>query len=457
MTHIETRFQTRTGRGVALAAATLGVLLGTACTVTNPGPVNDEFLTLPAAQEGFVNGGEERLNEAFGYIVYSTAFVSREVFPGGTIGSYGFNVNFQAGNMDWTESGPNGAYANIQQARWVSEEAVRRLTDEGNADPKLLYRAYLDGGYANRILGENWCESVIDGGALGPGDVYFKRAEDEFSSALQLAPTQEDKYAALAGRAQVRMWLGDWAGAVSDATQVPDDFNYYLEMDFSHSANPDQRNQIFFGGASKPYRSYSIRFTYYDDYYDQTGDPRTPWASYPIPTDNVCVGSLQGYGGVPCTQQRKYLTEDDDIRLSSGHEMRLIEAEAMLVNGDWQGAMAKINALRATVISDKTGQPLEPWTASSLDEAWTRLKRERGIEMWLEGRRMGDQRRWEPIIGQPATPGNLELPDFESLSTLFTQYPRGREVTEGSPQPRVLCFNISNDERNSNPNIPDHS
>ena len=80
------------------------------------------------------------------------------------------------------------------------------------------------------------------------------------------------------------------------------------------------------------------------------------------------------------------------------------------------------------------------------------LEWERAIELLLEGRRMGDQRRWE------GTPGSYELPNFEARSTLFVQNPRGREAVEGQAQgARLLCYNISNTERNTNPNIPDVS
>ena len=67
---------------------------------------------------------------------------------------------------------------------------------------------------------------------------------------------------------------------------------------------------------------------------------------------------------------------------------------------------------------------------------------------------MGDQRRWEPTLGQQKTPGNLELPNFEARSKLFSDYPRGRELTQGQTNPRSLCYNISDTERNTNENIP---
>jgi starch-binding outer membrane protein, SusD/RagB family len=445
----------RSRRGAGTAALTLLAALGlSACEVTNPGPVNDEFLTLEAAQQGFVNGSKERLTRAVGWLAYSTALISREIFPGGQTGSYGHSVQHQAGSHAWSSSGPNSEYNNAQQARWVGEEAVRRFKEVGNVPPARLAEAYLWAGYANRVLGENWCEAVIDGGELQPGKTYFERAEKHFSDALALNPPANTRLAALAGRAQARMWLNNWSGAVADAGQVPDSYNFMLEMDIS-AGNTAQRNHLVFASSSSPYRSFSVRFTFFDAYYNDTGDPRVPWGRYALATDTLCVGSLQGLGRVPCTRQLKYRTENDDIRLAGGREMRLIEAEALLRDGNWQGAMTKINAVRASITSEKTGQPLQPWTATNLNEAWTMLKRERGIELWLEARRMGDQRRWEPIIGETNTPGSADVPNFEARSSLFVSNPRGRELNDGEIQPRVLCYNISNTERNTNPNIPD--
>jgi hypothetical protein len=323
------------------------------------------------------------------------------------------------------------------------------------------------------MLGENYCEAVIDGGALQPGSTYFTRAEKHFTDAIAAAPSttagNAHRLAAYAGRAQVRLWLKNWAGATSDAAMITDmNWKFDQPMDFATGADANQRNHLYFGAASTPYRSYSVKFTFYEQYYNDTGDPRTPWIKYTLASDTLCVGSLQGYGRVPCLRPWKYKTENDAMRLASGREMRLVEAEALLQGGagNIAAAMAKINQVRTSIRSDKAGNAaLAAWPVpATLAEAWTLLKRERGIELWLEMRRMGDQRRWDE--GQ--TPGSYELPRFEDVRTatggnggsLFRQYLRGRAVKEGGTEldtPRQLCYNISNDERNSNPNIPDYS
>jgi hypothetical protein len=410
--------------------------------------VNDEFLTLPESQAGFVNGAQERMVGAVTYIAYGSAWVARELFPGGT--PEGTQLSVLAGSLPWHDPGLNAnVYPKMQQARWVAEEAIRRFKTLGNVSPQLMFQAYLWAGYANRILGENWCEAVIDGGPLESGTKYFERAQQHFTDALAIAPTANDRYKALAGRAQTRMWLKNWTGATQDAATVPNSFDFFLEVDFA--GNTAQRNQVWYGTAGTPYRSATVRFTWFDTYYTDTGDPRTVWIDFPNPVDRLCVGSLPGFGRVPCTFQQKHPQEGSDIRLSGGREMRLIEAEALLTAGDVAGAMAKINGVRTSQVSRKTNQPLAPWVANNATEAWTMLKRERGIELWLEGRRMGDQRRW----ADNNVPGGIDLPNFEAQSTFFVQNPRGREVVQGQTQPRVLCYNISNTERNTNPNIDD--
>lgn len=476
-------------RALALLA---GAGLVSGCEVVNPGPVGDAYISLPASQAGLVNGSWERMNNIIGNYTYNMAMSGREIFHAGQTGSYGHDAAVQAGRLGdgrWQESGP---YANGQQARWIAEEAIRQFTARGDVEPAMMAKAYLAAGYANRINGDFFCWGVVDSGPLIPGRTYWEHAVEHFTKALAVASDNATKNAALAGRAQARLQLEDWAGASADAAQVPNDFVNYVEMDFSKGGSTGQRNHVFWAQSDSPFRSWTTFHTYYHDYYAQTGDPRVPWAPFPSAAARLCLGGLQGYAnnanvvfgatvpgnggnGVECFQQKKYLSQDDDIVLASGPEMRLIEAEAMLRQnpGNWQAAMAKINANRTSYISNRTNQPLTPWVANNLDDAWTYLMRERGIEMWLEARRFADMRRWEPQIieygtyaadGQTVlpltskTPGTIDWPKYEDMmvnktSNLFTSTLRGREVLQNQDRPRELCYNISNTERQNNPNF----
>lgn len=396
--------------GFALWA--LAILVACDPSVTNPGPVEDDVLDRPEAHPALVNGIERAVSRAVNWIAYTGAVVAREVTSGGrTGGDLGISVLQRQGILDPGLEEADIYWQYAQQARWVAEDGVRRLREAlgpGFDSSPLAARALLFAGYANRLLGENMCEAVIDGGPAVPRRVSFERAETAFTEAFDIAGRvgpAEVAQAARAGRAAARVWLGDWAGALDDAQAVPPIFVFQA----SYAAlEVDQFNRF---NASHDTQGITVWGTFYDTYYLETRDPRTPWSeSAEMPTTAL---------GDPWHFQTKHDNRDAPIRLSTGREMRLIVAEARLLQGDATGALEIVNELRASV-----GAP--PWPASGLESAWTALKRERGIELWLEGRRLGDLHRWQA----EGTPGEAE--DMTGRST---------------------CFPIGRTELNTNPNL----
>jgi hypothetical protein len=232
--------------------------------------------------------------------------------------------------------------------------------------------------------------------------------------------------------------------------------------------DPETRNQLWFANADEPYRAYSMLFTFYggnDGIIAQNsdGDPLPQFRGYsmevadpriPVMTTSTPFASfaVQGFGQVPFLNQFKYTDGDADVRLSSYQEMRLIEAEAALngVGGDYTDAMTIINDLRASyglsdLMTDFPDAALP--AATNTATAMSYLMRERGIELWGEGRRWGDQRRWLATAdggeGQ-GLGGDIRLVDFESTSSLFRD----------PATPRSICADIPDSERDSNPNVP---
>jgi len=51
-----------------------------------------------------------------------------------------------------------------------------------------------------------------------------------------------------------------------------------------------------------------------------------------------------------------------------------------------------------------------PVVATNVADGWTALRRERGIELWLEGRRLGDLRRWTALNRPGVLDSKEELP-----------------------------------------------
>lgn len=417
------------------------VRLGTACglagglaacdfDVANPGPTPDEFLDRLEAHQAVANGAARQLFDALNEVTYTTSAVTRELFPAGSTSSFGISIDQQAGRLTYDDE--HVSWTNLQQARFIAESGFARF--EANEDVtvsgyKPAADAALWAGYANRLLGQNWCEAAIDGGPIVTRAEVLERARDWFTKAIEVAGSTSSlanvRMAAIAARASVLVDLNLWAEAVQDAAQVPSDFVFNAEY---HDTEQGHYNRTYFAGADQPYRAVTAWNTKYVDYYADTQDPRTPW----VDTGQQGDASVGLVGArVPFYRQLKHDAEDSGIRLSSGWEMRLIEAENALRGGDVQGALDMMNVRRSAL-------GLPDLTAADELEAWTALKHERGVELWLEGRRLDDLRRWN----ETGTPGDLH--PLEQAGN-----PASYLAADQS-----LCYQIPKNERETNPNIP---
>lgn len=439
-------------------AVVLALSLG-ACdfSVTNPGPAGDEFLDDPEAFEAVVNGANRAFNDAWNEVARVMGSATREIFPSGNTGNFGINTNERRGVLDPQDQGAQWDPA--QQARWVAEDAIRRfgevLDDAAFNSNEEVARAYLWAGYANRLLGENFCDVVIDGGAIQDGPTgYFERAEGHFGNAMTVAAAagaDEVGLAAQGGRASVRVNLGDWAGAAADANAViaaDDEFEFETPMS---AASTDQYNSIFYASQNQPYRVHTTWNTFYEDYFESTDDPRTPWITDPdFPEGSFGIGD---FGTVPWLPQRKYDARDDGVDMTDAREMWLILAEyELVVNSDPAAAGDIINNdIRATV----PGASLPDWPVGTMAEAWDALIRERGIELWLEGRRAGDRTRWAASEEMPwqlraDIPGSLDVHEIPSETEPVHEKGMGTFL---HPTDSRVCIPVPDSEIDTNPNI----
>ena len=342
-------------RGLVLAGALVS-LAGCDFKVTNPGPTADKFLADTLSLTAQVNGVAYSLGDGMNYQVLHSAVSSRELFPTGQSGQFGIEPRNWVGYLVQEEQG--APWNSLSRARWLSDQSIIRLKsvlgDATFAKHPLAAQGLIWRGFTYRVLGEAMCVSIIDKGPATPPKDNLVRAESAFTAAIEVATAANNANlinAAYAGRAQVRVDLGDWTGAVADAAKVP-------------------------------------------------------W--WP---------------------QAKYMSQTAGVNLATGREARLIEAEAALRGGDVATAMAKIDANRASASAPVAARP------ATLADAWTLLKQERGIELWLEGRRMADMRRW----AASQTPGALDP----------LEVPGAPSYLEG----QNTCFPVSRDETNTNPNL----
>ncbi len=404
-----------TRRSMLHLAAAGTFLVLTACSdiltldVEAPGRIADDDLNNPQAVPGLVVGMSFDLTDAVDAMLQEVNMAGGEIWHGG---SYDFGQIpqgiFKVEALDW-----NGSYNSMQQARWVAEAGLRRIadilpTDQFEKDANVA-RAYLLGGYANRLLGELQCRSTVDGGPDLPHTDHFNRADSLFSRAItigQAAAQTTIVRAAYGGRASVRLALGQYTQAAADAAQVPTNFVYNAIFSIA--------NQNDFVYETTYRREFSVWGSMWQTI---TSDPRVPWI---IPVDSKGQ-VLRGQDGQTLFyQQKKWLTEEADIPLTKGTEARLIEAEAALRANNYTAAQGFINQARAQYGMAALTLP------TNQAEAWTILRYERYATNWLEGRRLWDMRRWS-LEGAP------KADPFAS----------GRD----------LCFPISDRETRANRNV----
>jgi hypothetical protein len=402
----------RAVRGSLLVAAALAL---SACSgifdVEAPGRIADENLNDPDAAPGIVTGMSYDLAGAMNAANDLIALASVELFHGG---SYNW-AEVPRGVI--TDEDANGTWGSMMQARWVTEHGVERLEESLDAKDfaksALVARAYLLGGFANRLIGENVCETVIDGGAPEPNTVEFDRGIEKFTKAITIGTAagsgaDDIVTAAYGGRASLKAWKGDWAGAVADAQKVPVDFTYsaILMTDGLSNTLAFETHDRF---------EYTVFGTEFADHPDDT---RALWEIVYRANGAVATGAN---GSTPMYQQKKYEDNGSDIPLVKGTEMLALRAEAALRTNAIAGAIALLNQARAA--DDMPSLP----APGSLAEAWDILHFERGAITWLENRRFWDERRWF---------NDTEPAHFDFLAN------------------RDKCIPISRDEKNSNPNIP---
>jgi hypothetical protein len=364
------------------------------------------------------------------------------------------------------------------------------LSAEDYATSNLLSRIYVYGGHAERMLGEMYCDlvynygkdggvllgdqSIYDAGNLVPNDSAFKRAIWMYERALELAeagvsagvtaPADETPgrpifeadhlvTASHAGLAQAYANLGDWNNAVQHARMGPDGWADWSLMDSEVDGGNDMADFFFENDDMNMYRT-PIAMKWFDDPRAQIvkcGDwagpnlddsPSTPPASAFINMSAAC-GVISGEyrsesNRYPLWITTKYEDDSADIEVASGAEMRLIEAEAALVQGNLGEFTAQVNRARAVYGATPISQPA---TAGAIefpndeDDAWSILDRERLLELFGEARRAWDLRRWEhPFV----TDNHVLVP---------------RHVEELGPQGRFICIPVPDQEGDTNPVI----
>lgn len=304
------------------------------------------------------------------------------------------------------------------EARNLASHVEARLYEELEYEQaeshELMAQTRWATGLAELYLGMTFCGVELDGAVLSDTQL-LRRAEQSLGLAIETAEragAPDYLAAARAARAQARMLLEDWAGAETDAALVPEGFAYVA---YRNAANPNPLWTL----TSSPVRRYGFLHKWWAlvPRSEDPGfmiDPSTEEEDPRIPAH--FQGGTLGDSDVPHYQPLKYTSEEDDIPIVHYDMAQLIIAEARAVRGDYAGATAVLNRLRAAVGLS----PRE--TPASADEMEELILWERFAELHLEGQRLLDLHRKglmeqvfeeledpeRPGVGRPSKWGHCE-------------------------------------------------
>ena len=300
------------------------------------------------------------------------------------------------------------------EARDLASHVEARLYEELESaeaeSHELMAQARWATGLAELYLGMTFCGIELDGDFLSDTQL-LRRAEQSLGLAIETAGragTPDYLAAARAARAQARMLLEDWAGAETDAMLVPAGFVYVSQT----TPNPLAMTN-----------SQSRRYGFLHKWWALVPESEDPGFMIDPWTEEEDLRIPAHYDGgtlrdsdVPHYQPLKYASEEDKIQIVHYEMAQLIIAEARAVGGDYAGATAVLNGLRAAV-------GLSPHeTPASADEMEELILWERFAELHLEGHRLLDLHRKglmeqvfeelddpeRPGVGRPSKWGDCE-------------------------------------------------
>lgn len=402
----------------------LGLLMGlTACdtfdrllTVRTPSRLDEANFLVPANAALISGSAVADFECAFGGYVVASGLASGELYDGSqTAARWSYDRrDVEANQALYASTGCAGigVYTPLNTARFTNDQAVTLLsgwTDVQVPNRQLLIaRNAAMAGYSLLLLGEGFCEAVVNVGPALTPLAMFDSAEVRFTAALTAAQAAGDvalTNLALVGRARARFNGGDNAGAAADALLVPQDFVYNATSD----ANSGIRNNRIFAQNNQG-RAVTVAPAYRAMTVGGNPDPRVEAAAS---TPALMPDQVNDF-----YIQLKYGSLTASTPIATGIEAALIRAE---IAGAGTG-VGIINTLRAR--PDVALPALTPAEEAAFGAT---VAEERRRELWLQGTRWFDMNRLnlaqEPAAGAAYPKGGLygnqrcwPLPDVERLA-----------------------------------------
>ena len=417
--------------------AVAAVLVATACKdlttldQLNPAALSSATVYTPVNAQLFTNGAIADFECAFSRYVVGSGILMDELSDSFASGSnYDYDARRNPTNAGYGTASCGSSlqqpaiYTSLSVARRAADTAVARLKEFSDASmptgvsrSKLIGQAYAYAGYSIVLLGEGMCSAAINvGPELTPAQL-FDEAKSRFDSAIVYAGTASDQTTvsfATLGRARTLLDRGDAAGAATDAAKIPSGFVVNQSADATNSRRQNavfiSLNQSGFATVDPSFRNLTV---------NGVADSRVAVTN---------TGKAGTATGTQLWTVDKYPAASSVIPVARYAEAQLIIAEARVAANDLAGAAAAINAARAT----HAGLPTFSATGLTAADVKNQIIEERRRELYLEGHRLGDVRRYNvPLSPAPGTPYTIGGGTYGSQN----------------------CFPLPDVERINNPNI----
>jgi starch-binding outer membrane protein, SusD/RagB family len=410
--------------GRRLSTIAVALLIG-ACTPSDlldvqvPNSVPADVYDNPANATLMVNSVIGDFECAFGSFVVAEGIASDELHDSSlNNGNWnldrrdnGFTSGFYGVNSCTTQT---GIYTPLSTARGEADAAIATLEGFTAAQVPnlntLKAQANLYAGFSYATLGQAMCQAAFDKGPLVDQKGMFTLAESRFTAAIAAAQTASLPNvlnAAYLGRARVRLYLHNNAGAIADAQLVPAGFVFNAAMDAN---NARRFNHVFVAVSTSGTATVETTARALTTENGEI-DPRSAMTRLnTTPADGIQTIYI------PAKYNAATLTAGQSIPMPIARY-----AEAQLILAEAQGganAVTIINTMRAAVSLTPYSGPTDPASITSL------IAGERQRVLFLEGFRAYDIERLTlalvPAVGSPYLQGGvyggtvcLPIPDIE--------------------------------------------
>lgn len=373
-------------------------------------PVQDAPLLSRSAQQNFAN--------AYGWlIVYSSWFTGEtdvsETFP--TRNEFGRrDVTIQNGSLN------GDVWFPLSQA--ASSAYLVLETELPDPDSNINYaRANLFLGYSYVMMAEIFCRGTVRAGPELSTAAMLDSAIVHFNLAVTRGTgSGEDEgddiaNAARVGIARAELQAGRSAQAIAAAQSVPAGFEFNLEFQDDLANRGRLANKMW--QFVRDRGSIAVAPTW------RVTDPRIDWE---VTTEfDPQDAAYDTDRGIPYAIQLKYPDYNAPVRLASKLEADYIQAEA-------EGTASQLALIQARRLANGQAAYAGAVDANSV---LTEFLTQKGLDFYLEGKRLGDFRRHPTnIVGMPVPGAVYWKPGF-------------------APVGNQSCFPLPDDELDNNPNF----